>query len=356
MIQLRMSVPDLARMRFAYSPLTEVGESLYLLHSGRSHPLDNGCYQATVARLRRADTELLRAVVPARGYIAGFFLGAGASDATTSIEQQLHTLAGTPPQRLHAELEQVWPGRQLPPAAKTLLRDRSGAARRLTDALHRYWQLAIEPDWPRIRALHDADVAYRAARLTRGGIEALLCDLHPDLQLQHGAIHVAKPQNAEHDLTGRGLLLIPCAFAWPHIIVDPGTAGTPSIIYGPRGIGALWQTGAADRDEENPLAALLGRSRAVILTAVALPRSTTELARQLAHSPPAISAHLSILRRCGLVTSWRSGRRVLYQRTPLANSIISASMRTWAPRPDFLAQRKGESRPSGDELTVKSPV
>jgi hypothetical protein len=32
-----------------------------------------------------------------------------------------------------------------------------------------------------------------------------------------------------------------------------------------------------------------------------------------------------VLRRNGLVTSWRNGRRVLYQRTPLATSIIAAS-------------------------------
>jgi len=29
--------------------------------------------------------------------------------------------------------------------------------------------------------------------------------------------------------------------------------------------------------------------------------------------------------RAGLITSWRAGRRVLYQRTPLATSIIAAS-------------------------------
>jgi DNA-binding transcriptional ArsR family regulator len=55
------------------------------------------------------------------------------------------------------------------------------------------------------------------------------------------------------------------------------------------------------------------------------PGSTTELALELGQSPPAVSAHLSILRRCGLVTSWRSGRRVLYQQTPLAGSIVTAS-------------------------------
>jgi DNA-binding transcriptional ArsR family regulator len=40
---------------------------------------------------------------------------------------------------------------------------------------------------------------------------------------------------------------------------------------------------------------------------------------------PAVSAHLGVLRRAGLLTSWRAGRRVLYQRTPLATSIIAAS-------------------------------
>jgi len=40
---------------------------------------------------------------------------------------------------------------------------------------------------------------------------------------------------------------------------------------------------------------------------------------------PAVSAHLAMLRRSGLVTSWRAGRRVLYQLTPLARSVLAAS-------------------------------
>ncbi len=35
--------------------------------------------------------------------------------------------------------------------------------------------------------------------------------------------------------------------------------------------------------------------------------------------------HLATLKACGLVTSWRSGRRVLYQRTPLAASLLAAA-------------------------------
>jgi DNA-binding transcriptional ArsR family regulator len=53
----------------------------------------------------------------------------------------------------------------------------------------------------------------------------------------------------------------------------------------------------------------------VILRAVAVPLSTSDLARALGQSKPAVSAHLAVLRRSGLVTSRRAGRRVLYQCT-----------------------------------------
>ncbi len=40
----------------------------------------------------------------------------------------------------------------------------------------------------------------------------------------------------------------------------------------------------------------------------------------------AIGAPLAVLRRAGLVSSWRAGRRVLYQLTPLARSVLAASI------------------------------
>jgi DNA-binding transcriptional ArsR family regulator len=155
----------------------------------------------------------------------------------------------------------------------------------------------------------------------------LLSDLHPELELVDHAIQIVRQaSSAEHDLSVTGLLLVPCAFAWPHLIASLSTAGPPSLTYGPRGIGTLWQAaGQEPAEDDDALGALLGRARAAILTQVALPRSTTDLARELGQSPPAVSAHLSVLRRCGLVTSWRSGRRVLYQRTPLATSVVIAS-------------------------------
>ena len=127
----------------------------------------------------------------------------------------------------------------------------------------------------------------RASQLARGGIEALLSDLHPELQLVEHSIQIVRRPSSERDLAGAGLLLIPCAFAWPHIIADLGTAGTPSLTYGPRGIGLLWDTGRQRQaaEEEDALGALLGRTRAAILTRLALPRSTTDLALKSASAP-----------------------------------------------------------------------
>src|SRR6266540_3002399 len=326
MIRLRMSATDLERMRFAYSPLAEVAESLYMVNSGRIHRLHRAWFDMARDGLRRVDMALLRAIVPApRPHVASFLLG-GATDPATTIEQQLKLVADCPADRLRTDLEVVWRG-VLPPAAEQLVADGVSGARHLAEVLWQYWAVAIEPHWRQIRAVLDADIAYRAARLARGGIEALLSDLHPELELAEHAIQIVSSRHStEHDLCGVGLLLVPCVFAWPHIMVDPGTAGSPSITYGPRGIGELWPTAAAEESTgEDALGALLGRSRAAILISVALPKSTTDLARELGQSTPAVSAHLSVLRRSGLVTSWRSGRRVLYQRTPLATSIVVAS-------------------------------
>jgi DNA-binding transcriptional ArsR family regulator len=321
-IRLRLSPGDLERLRFAYSPLAEVAESLYVLQCGQIPDLHRGWFDATRTRLYQVDMGTLATIVPApRPHVASFLLG-GAREPATSIDAQLDMVAHLPAERLRADLEVVWGG-ELPPATNVVLEH--GGAVRIAETLRQYWNVAIKPFWSQIRAVLDADVAYRAARVARGGIEALLGDLHPELELAEHAITVrSTAQPAEHRLTGSGLLLVPCVFAWPHVMADIGAGNPPTITYGPRGIGRLWPTVVPETAEGDSLGALLGRSRAAILRAVDQPKSTSDLARELGQGMPAVSAHLGVLRGCGLVTSWRAGRRVLYQRTPLATSIIAA--------------------------------
>jgi DNA-binding transcriptional ArsR family regulator len=320
-IRLRLGPGDLERLRFAYSPLAEVAESLYVLHSGKIPDVHQGWFDKTRPRLRHVDMEVLRAIVPApRPHVASFLL-AGAREPATSIDAQLEMVAGFPTDRLRADLEVVWRS-ELPAVTKRVLRHGGGPG--IAEALWQYWTVAVEPYWPRIRAVLDADVAYRARRLARGGIEALLSDLHPGLELAEHAINVRSNAGHEHELGGSGLVLVPCVFAWPYVMADVGACNAPSITYGPRGVGDLWPTAELPAPDGDTLAALLGRSRAAILLAVGLPKSTSDLAHELGQSMPAVSAHLGVLRRAGLVTSWRAGRRVLYQRTPLAASVVAA--------------------------------
>jgi DNA-binding transcriptional ArsR family regulator len=326
-IHLRMGMADLERIRFAYSPLAETAESLRMLASGRVTPLHRGWYDLTRPNLGTIDLDLLGAVVPDRPFRAdALYAGAGATDPNTTMDTQLKLLAEMAPDELEQDLRAVWGGQPLPRAAARLVAEGGTGVRRLADALWDYWTVAVEPHWRSIRSVLDDDLTYRAARLTHGGIEALLSDLHPEISVSGRSLLIDKPRHScDHHLGGRGLVLIPAVFLWPNVIVGADTAYPPQLTYAARGIGTLWGGDSREAGDDDALAALLGRSRAAILSCLALPRSTSELAADLGQSAPSVSQHLAVLRRSGLVTSRRSGRRVLYRRTALATSLVVAS-------------------------------
>jgi DNA-binding transcriptional ArsR family regulator len=60
------------------------------------------------------------------------------------------------------------------------------------------------------------------------------------------------------------------------------------------------------------------------------PASTATLARTLSASPSAVSQHIRVLRRCGLVDRTRSGREVLYQTSNLGLTLLRSPTTTAA--------------------------
>src|SRR5204863_4214491 len=124
-------------------------------------------------------------------------------------------------------------------------------------------------------------------------------------------------------LGGRGLLLVPSAFVWPRIFSVTAAGWQPTLRYPPRGVGTLWEHRPAPVPEA--LAAVLGRSRTLLLVELGDPASTTDLARRTGLSAGGVSQHLTALRAAGLVSAHRTGRFVLYARTSVAESLLAAS-------------------------------
>ena len=161
--------------------------------------------------------------------------------------------------------------------------------------LARAWAALIQPWWPRVRDVLDADITYRARRLADAGVAATLNELDPRVSWHDEALRFAHSDTTEMDLPGGDLVLIPSVFTWPHCAVsyDP-----PAVIYPARGIGDICAAGP--RSDED-LARLIGRARAVLLAALADRRaSTTGLAARTRIPVSSVSEHLAILRAAGL--------------------------------------------------------
>jgi len=314
---------DLARLRFAVSPIGETVHSLRVLASPELYPLHLPWARAVRPRLHGLDLGLLRAMVPPRGYLPDF-LTPPPSAPLGDFAAEFDRVLATPPEQVAAELG--WVGDTFPDPEHRAERGRLAAdpaatLRRLGEALPAYWTEAIEPHWQRIADLLESDIIARAQALASAGAGQLLGDLHEQVSWHGDRLRIANALQFRGTLDGRGLVLVPSAFSWPRVLVMCPPY-QPMLSYPPHGVATLWETRAAIPPDA--LAALIGRHRAALLTALAAPASTTDLARRHEITPGAVSQHLAVLRRCGLVTSHRIGRRVLYRRTPAADTLLTA--------------------------------
>ena len=126
-------------------------------------------------------------------------------------------------------------------------------------ALGAAWNELLAPDWPRLRGILERDVIHRAGLLATYGWRRAFGSLTAGLHWDAGRIEI-------RTLTG------------------------PS-------------------------------HRARLLRALDAPATTSQLSRQLAMSLGGTSTHLAILQQAGLVARARSGRSVLYHRTPLGDAL-----------------------------------
>ncbi|MEU5688816.1 transcriptional regulator [Streptomyces venezuelae] len=314
---------DLLRCRFAVSPLWETQEAVRTLKRPDRHAYHPRWLRRIREAARDLDLSALWLLMPRRGHSPDF-LGPPPIGPAARFEEEIAGVRASDPVAAREDMARALactPGAADSPKGRALLADPAAAVLELADVMEAVWHALIEPDWPRLRALLEADVAFHSRRLAEVGLGGLLPELDRRLAWDAGTLTVEWYDEHVRHLSGQGLILIPSVFSWPDVVSGFDAPWQPTLAYPVRGIAGLW----AEPSDRTPaaLVRLLGRGRAAVLAALDAPATTSELARRLGLAPSTVSAHLAALRDGGLLVSRRYGHQVFYECTPLGIALAT---------------------------------
>jgi DNA-binding transcriptional ArsR family regulator len=311
----QLEAGDYGLVRFAVSPLTELGSSLRALRSPSSYPLQASWY-AAVCRVRdQLPLDVLGGLIGANFDTPDLFNPRPGVPLT--IDAQLAHLRDQDLRALGADIEfAVGPiPRRLRPSGRSL-------GDRLADVLEAYWRLAFLPHWPRMKATLDADVAYRSRSLAAEGVIATLNGCGTSVRADATSIRahiLGHDEDIALSTQGRPLYVTPSLFTLSSS--TPLRDSDPLLMYSAANQRSMWtvDTGAFGGD------GILSASRMRYLRALGTGQSTTGLAAMFGVSPSAANQSLRAMTAQGLVRARRTGRVVIYERTPLGDQLADAS-------------------------------
>jgi AraC-like DNA-binding protein len=222
MVMLRMLIgPDgLARTRFALAQLN-LGATL-LYHLGRSPDTVAPQWRARATDALGSGRLDLLADITMRAHtrVAPDFIAPDPVAYEAGLDAELHDVATTPTIRVAYEMMQILGNgcvyadghamRPSPLLLNTLDRGEQAFAETVAGQLQVMWEIVFAPDWPRIRAALEADIAYRSTRIARDGYAEMINSIDPWLTWQQGALCLARC--AEHEVEADMLIFTPTPF------------------------------------------------------------------------------------------------------------------------------------------------
>ncbi|WP_374196353.1 ArsR/SmtB family transcription factor [Streptomyces sp. ISL-10] len=233
----------------------------------------------------------------------------------SSIEEGHERLLSAPRAQLRTELS---PDPRLVRRRPSWLADPGapdGAVERLATALVDYHTEAVAPYWNGALRHLSSHASLVGKLMATGGVGTGLDSLAPRLRWRPPVLEVPDYSSwrgsghEEFHLGGRGIVLAPSLFCGttPQLFV-PGTDAEVLLIYpAPRDAATvrdIWSP-PQSAGSHKALAALLGTTRAAILSTLVDGCTTTEVARRLSISPASASEHTGVLRKAGLASSTR---------------------------------------------------
>jgi DNA-binding transcriptional ArsR family regulator len=310
---------DLARVRLADTPhiLADVSFSVRALRRRDISGFE--LWRSDTRSRLNPDMGPLLDLVPAHGWIPDFLEPPG------RLPGALNAVRAATAADVGFDLARIGADRRPPPTAQALAADQKQALDRLADAVVAYHHVAVAPYWGLIAAAFDAARAARARTLTDGGLDLLLATLHPRIRWDPPVLEIAGYREGERlDLDGRGLLITFGVLALEPrasvFITDGG--GRAAVMMAP-----IWERPSlaalgAEGVSAAGLAALLGRTRAKAIRAIAVGCTTTELARALGVAPTTAGEHATVLRNARLISTRRHRNAVLHTLTPLGAALL----------------------------------
>lgn len=323
-VQVPFTADDVARTRFAVSPMWEVVTSFRLL-TRPSVPAPYDRWAARVRPLVRSaglDRGRLADLVPPDGFLADLLTPLPAT-AFPTLAEELAAVRATDPAHLVEDVDALVADGRVPAARLAPLREADPAATlaQVADEAARYWEIALAPWWSRIRTVLEADVFQRARSVAGLGAAQVLNELHESVSWDEGTLNLVRRScKVTRQGAGAGLVLVPSVFLRDRVLTRTTPPDPPQLAYPALGAGTVWEPRPAGRLDA--LAAVLGRSRALLLAELDSPASTTQLAQRAGLTAAGVSQHLTAMRDAGLVSAHRAGRSVLYARTVTADALV----------------------------------
>jgi hypothetical protein len=322
---LDLTASDLGNIRFAISPMSQLVGALIVFGGRRVPPGMDEWRAESLSRYRTLcgddpNLPILVGLLTATRYVPDC-LSVPPRRTVTTFEAELSRLRETPAAQLRADLERSAADRvgTVGTALPALWKARLPA--RLASTLAGAWKHLVAPGWPTLKTVLERDILHRAGVLATRGLAEALDDLDPEVYWHRtGQLERRGRAGKPHELDGAGLWLVPNAFGGGWLCLDGGRAY--ALTYAARGTANVRQTASPP---PQALQQLIGRSRAILLTALARPATTTQLAAQLGMTVGAVGDHLAVLRNNRLVTRVRTGRVVLYRRTALADALVTTT-------------------------------
>jgi DNA-binding transcriptional ArsR family regulator len=302
----------------AVSPLAEFGSALHVWQDPGHHDRADWAPPISAGLLSRTE----RWAWTVQKHRSSPFVTVPAPAET--FHEQLVRLQAMPARELAAGL--LRPLRRVSEAGMRFGPARSPAVAELIDRLHHdpdepvadfldflkcSWDEWFADEWARIQPVLAARARHFAQLVAASGAPAALAALDPALTAGADRVTLAEVCHNRHDVSGRGLVVLPSTFTWPHVwVVD--VPDQPLVL-----IHAAGTAPAAAPSLPLVLARLEAMAHPqrfrVAQTILSEALTAGEVAELVHADPTLVNRHLRVLARAGLARTSRRGRFVRYR-------------------------------------------